>query len=48
MKVPVWGWSNPGSAITVTFAGKSNVNTLASDVAKNQLPIREYPVDTAH
>jgi len=109
MKVPVWGWSTPGSQITVTFAGqerktttapngswrvdldpltasaepqaltvkdasgasitrnnvlvgevwlasgqsnmdwtagKSNVGTVARDVAKNKLPIREYLVDT--
>jgi hypothetical protein len=38
MKVPVWGWSNPGSGITVTFAGKPNVNTLSSDVAKTNSP----------
>jgi hypothetical protein len=109
MKVPVWGWSTPGSQITVTFAGqecrtttapngswrvdleplaasaepqpltvkdasgasitrnnllvgevwlasgqsnmdwlagKSNVNTLAREIAKDKRPIREYLVDT--
>jgi len=109
MKVPVWGWSKPGSQVAVTFAGqelktttapngswrvdlepltasatpqplmvkdasgesitrsdilvgevwlasgqsnmdwlagKSNVGTVARDVAKAKLPIREYMVDT--
>ncbi|MFM7181777.1 MAG: sialate O-acetylesterase [Verrucomicrobiales bacterium] len=31
MPVPVWGWSKPGSTITVTFAGQKETATAGAD-----------------
>ncbi len=31
MKVPVWGWSEPGRKITVTFAGQTKTATAGQD-----------------
>lgn len=31
MKVPVWGWSKPGSEVTVAFAGQTKSATAADD-----------------
>lgn len=39
-------WLASGQSNMDWIAGKSNVGTLARDVAQNKLPIREYLVDT--
>ncbi len=31
MNIPVWGWADPGEAVTVTFAGKSSKTTADVD-----------------
>ncbi len=31
MKVPVWGWSKPGTKVTVTFAGQTKAATAGRD-----------------
>ena len=31
MKVPVWGWADPGEAVTVTFAGQALKTTAGAD-----------------
>ena len=31
MKVPVWGWSKPGTTVTVSFAGQSKSAAAAAD-----------------
>jgi len=39
-------WLASGQSNMDWLAGKSNVGTIARDLAKNQIPIREYLVDT--
>jgi hypothetical protein len=31
MSVPVWGWSKPGTKVTVEFAGQKNTATAGKD-----------------
>jgi sialate O-acetylesterase len=39
MKVPVWGWADPGEKVTVSFAGQSRTTTAADDGSwKLELP----------
>jgi len=43
---PIWGWDNPGTKITVTFAGKS-YDTTAGEDGKWQVSLDPQPANAA-
>ncbi|HTL57808.1 MAG TPA: sialate O-acetylesterase [Candidatus Limnocylindrales bacterium] len=49
VRVPVWGWALPGTKITVSFAGQTQVTTTGRDgkwlVRLNKMPAMAEPTD---
>src|SRR5262245_43796792 len=49
VRVPVWGWAQPGTKITVAFAGQSKVTTAGTDgkwlVRLDKMATRTEPSD---